>query len=336
MADSTLNRFVASGTQAQRLAFTPSVPVPASGPSPLYVWYETDTGYTYLSPNGGAWVRVSDGLPWKPNCRAKTTAALAANTYANGTAGVGATLTGVALGALAALDGVTLVAGDRLMVANEATGANNGIYVVTQMGTAGLSYILTRATDSDTALELVNAVAKISEGTAAADQEWQCTTNAPITVGTTALVFAQAGAGGAGGLLAANNLSDVASKVASKDNISVKGANIASAATTDLSTATGDFVDVTGTVTITALGTTAAGVERQVRFTGILTLTYNATSLILPTAANITTAANDTARFRSLGTGNWVCVDYGRASGAALVSSGTATDPLFHALLGGI
>lgn len=108
--------------------------------------------------------------------------------------------------------------------------------------------------------------------------------------------------------------------------IGTKGADIASASTTDLSTATGDWVDVTGTTTITALSTATAGIERLVRFTGILTLTYNATSLILPTSANITTAANDFARFRSLGSGNWVCVSYQRASGSALASSGGSSD----------
>lgn len=98
-----------------------------------------------------------------------------------------------------------------------------------------------------------------------------------------------------------------------------KGADIASAATTNLATATGDFVDVTGTTSITAFGTADAGIERTVRFTGALTLTYNATSLILPTAANITTTAGDVATFRSLGSGNWVCIRYQRASGLALV-----------------
>lgn len=105
-------------------------------------------------------------------------------------------------------------------------------------------------------------------------------------------------------------------------SVELKGADIASATTTDLSTATGDFVDVTGTTTITGLGTLAAGIERTVRFTGALTLTHNATSLILPGAANITTAANDRAIFRSLGSGNWLCVSYNKASGAAVVSSG--------------
>lgn len=104
--------------------------------------------------------------------------------------------------------------------------------------------------------------------------------------------------------------------------IGVKGADIASSGTTDIATATGDFVDVTGTTTITALGTIGAGVERLVRFTGILTLTHHATSLILPTGANITTAAGDTVRFRSLGSGNWVCVSYQRKNGTALAGSG--------------
>jgi hypothetical protein len=105
--------------------------------------------------------------------------------------------------------------------------------------------------------------------------------------------------------------------------IGVKGADIASAGTTDLATATGDWVDITGTTTITAFGTVAAGVEKLLRFTGILTLTHHATSLILPTGANITTAAGDTARMRSLGSGNWVCVSYQRKDGTALVGSGS-------------
>jgi hypothetical protein len=130
-------------------------------------------------------------LSWKQPVRAKTTAALPANTYANGTSGVGATLTGNANGALAAQDGVTLAVNERLLVANEATGSHNGIYKVTQVGDASHPYILTRAIDADTADELVNATVKISEGTTFADQEWTCTTNAPITVGTTALTWKQ-------------------------------------------------------------------------------------------------------------------------------------------------
>lgn len=107
-------------------------------------------------------------------------------------------------------------------------------------------------------------------------------------------------------------------------NYGRKGTSIASASTTDLATATADFIDVTGTTTITALGTMNAGIWRTVRFTGALTLTHNATSLILPGAANITTASDDTAEFRSLGSGDWVCTQYKRASGLPVVGVGAA------------
>lgn len=60
MSDSALNQFLASGTAAERAAFTPSVPSPASGPDPLYFWYETDTTKTYAYA-GGAWVQVPAG-----------------------------------------------------------------------------------------------------------------------------------------------------------------------------------------------------------------------------------------------------------------------------------
>jgi hypothetical protein len=91
---------------------------------------------------------------------------------------------------------------------------------------------------------------------------------------------------------------------------------IASATLTDIGAAASNVVDIGGTTTITGLGTMAAGARRSVRFLGSLVLTHNATSLILEGGLNITTAANDTAEFRSLGSGNWICLRYNRASGA--------------------
>lgn len=103
-----------------------------------------------------------------------------------------------------------------------------------------------------------------------------------------------------------------------------KGADIASATTTDIGAATGIFVHVTGTTTITGLGTVAAGALRVVRFAGALTLTHDGTSLILPRGANILTAANDCAIFESEGSGNWRCVAYQRANGQPLSNAVTA------------
>lgn len=95
---------------------------------------------------------------------------------------------------------------------------------------------------------------------------------------------------------------------------------IASASTTDLSTSTSNLVLVTGTTTITSFGTVTAGAIFKVRFAGALTLTHNGTSLILPGAANITTAANDSMEIQSLGSGNWLVNSYQRASGLPIVN----------------
>jgi hypothetical protein len=103
------------------------------------------------------------------------------------------------------------------------------------------------------------------------------------------------------------------------------GGNVASATTTPIGAASGNNVTITGTTAITAFDTIQAGTQREVTFAGVLTLTYNATSLILPTRSNITTAANDTAGFLSLGSGNWICIWYQRSSGAALVGNGISS-----------
>jgi hypothetical protein len=136
--------------------------------------------------------------------------------------------------------------------------------------------------------------------------------------GTTVLTV---GAGGGTGVTAAGgfNITGLTTLSAALDT--AKGSDIASATTTNIGAATGNFVHVTGTTTITGLGTITAGVVRIVRFAGILTLTHNATSLILPSGANITTAANDVAVFVSEGSGNWRCVSYERASGAPLIGT---------------
>jgi len=97
-----------------------------------------------------------------------------------------------------------------------------------------------------------------------------------------------------------------------------QGADIASAGTTNIAAATGNSLTITGTTTITAFGTVQAGAKRTVTFSGVLTLTHNGTSLILPTGANITTAAGDVAIMLSLGSGNWKCIGYMRADGRVL------------------
>lgn len=103
-----------------------------------------------------------------------------------------------------------------------------------------------------------------------------------------------------------------------------KGADIASAATTNLANATGWYVQVTGTTTTTALGTAKAGTPRWVLYTGALQLTHNATSLILPEGRNLVTAAGDAALWVSEGGGNWRMLFYQRQDGTPLVRYNSA------------
>jgi microcystin-dependent protein len=100
--------------------------------------------------------------------------------------------------------------------------------------------------------------------------------------------------------------------------LSNKGADIASAATTDIGAVEGLMHDITGTTTITGFGTVRAGIWKILKFEGALTLTHNATSLILPGGGNITTADGDVGVFISEGSGNWRCVSYQYATNASV------------------
>ena len=102
--------------------------------------------------------------------------------------------------------------------------------------------------------------------------------------------------------------------------VTASEATVASASTVDLGAQAAPVVNITGTTTITAFGTAAAGVRRTLRFAGALTLTHNGTSLILPGAANVVTVAGDMAEAHSLGSGNWRVDMYARQSGAPLVT----------------
>lgn len=131
----------------------------------------------------------------------------------------------------------------------------------------------------------------------------------------------------------ANGGTNASTTVTAFDSLGTQGADIASATTTNIGAATGPYIHITGTTTITAFDTVAAGTQRVVKFTGALILTHNATSLILPGAANITTAANDVAVFRSLGSGNWICVSYVRSAAPPISGTNTGDQTLYYQTL---
>jgi len=141
---------------------------------------------------------ISAGINFHQACRLATATALPSNTYNNGSSGVGATLTATANGALS-VDGTLVVLTNRILVKNEANQAHNGVYTVTQVGSVSTPYILTRATDYNTAGSGVNQIDAgdfflITAGATLANTSWVQQTPLPITIGTTAIVFQQFGA----------------------------------------------------------------------------------------------------------------------------------------------
>ena len=112
------------------------------------------------------------GLAWKDSVRVATTANGTLTTaFANGQA----------------VDGVTLATGDRILLKNQTTASQNGIYVVAASGAP------TRATDADTATDIRGATVFVEEGTANAGALYTLSTDPPITIDTTALTFVQFG-----------------------------------------------------------------------------------------------------------------------------------------------
>ena len=230
---------------------------------------------------------IAAGINFHAACNYATTAALAANTYYNGTGGVGATLTANANGALV-VDSYTFVSpgdlNDRVLVKDEAASANNGVYTVTQVGDASNPYILTRATDFDTAGSGVDQIDQgdfflIISGTDNGNTSWVQQTPLPITVGTTALVFIEFAAvqvytAGTGLSLITNQFSIT--------NIGTAGTYGSATQTPVLTTnAQGQVTGVTNTTITPAVGSiTGLG-------TGV------ATFLATPSSANLATAVTD-------------------------------------------
>lgn len=141
------------------------------------------------------------------------------------------------------VDGVTLVAGNRVLVKNQSTASENGIYVVQASGAA------VRAEDFDSSAEVTpGAFTFVEEGTTNADSGWVLTTNAPITLGATGLSFAQFS--GAGQITAGAGLTKTG------NTVDVVG-------TADRITVNSDSVDIASTYvgqsSITTLGTISSG-----------------------------------------------------------------------------
>ena len=198
-------------------------------------------GDLVLSPNGTATVTVPSGyknrtgfganslvskeyvdaikqaLDVKDSVRLATTANLASN-YNN----AGGTLTNSGSNAALQLDGVTVVAGNRILVKDQSSAAENGIYVVTTVGDGSTAWVLTRADDANVSAEMTGGVFTfVEEGTVGADNGYVFTHNGAPTLGTTALTVSQFS--GAGQIVAGDALSKSGNTLnVNDDNITVE------------------------------------------------------------------------------------------------------------------
>ena len=237
-----------------------------------------------------------NGIDWKQSANAATVAALPAYTVS----GSGQILTGNVNGAIpsATTDGVTLTANQRLLVKSETSTLtpNNGIYVVTQVGSASLPFILTRSSDANTSALLAEATLSVSGGSTLSNTQWHCNpASIPVVIGTTYITFAQIGSGtytfnsplvntgniisipaatsSADGYLSSTDWSTFNNKQNSRSINSVNSNTVAG------STAKTDYVYlVSGTTTITLPSPTGNTNSYTIKRVGINTVTIATTS----------------------------------------------------------
>ena len=194
---------------------------------------------------------VKTGLKVKDAVRAATTANLAA-TYANGSSGVGATLTNSGSQSAFTIDSIVLTVGERVLVKDQSTAFQNGIYTVTTVGTVSTNWVLTRATDNDSNSPVLEVEGGdfcfVQEGTVNADNGFVVTTNGAITIGTTGIDYVQfSGAG----------------QVIAGDGLTKTGNTLNAVGTNNRISISADAIDISssyvGQATITTLGTIATG-----------------------------------------------------------------------------
>lgn len=163
-----------------------------------------DTGLAALNPATSVYAATTTNIP---------------GTYLNGIAGIGATFTTTATGVFT-VDGVTPPLNSRILIKNQTSGFQNGIYDLTTLGSIGIPAVFTRSFDYDTPSDMnVAGLIPVKNGTVNALSSWQQIA-VITTVGTDALVFMEFTANPSLYLLKANNLSDVSNSTISFNNIS--------------------------------------------------------------------------------------------------------------------
>jgi hypothetical protein len=245
---------------------------------------------------------VANGLDVKASVRYATTANVA-GTYNNGAG----TITAGSNGAFS-IDGQVPTAGDRILLKDQSTTTQNGVYTVTTVGSGSAAYVLTRTPDADAASEITGgAFVFVEEGTANADNGYVFTHNGEPTLGTDAITLAQfSGAGQITGgdaiTKTGNTLAvavDDASIEISSDAIRVKASGITndmlagSIAEGKLAGSISNGKLANSTITVTdGSNSTAAALGSTITFTQGEGMTVSESSGTITIAAELATASN--------------------------------------------
>lgn len=166
------------------LTGTPAAPTPATGDNTTKI--STTAFVTTAINNAIAGVNPAVAV------QAATAAVLPNSpTYSNGASGIGATLTAGVTNTTLVVDGVTPILNDRILVKNQASAFQNGVYFVSQVAALGLAWVLTRALDYNQPSDINNTGAiPVVNGTANATTSWLLTSSV-TTVGTDSLTYTQ-------------------------------------------------------------------------------------------------------------------------------------------------
>ena len=137
------------------------------------------------------YILIAQGFTTYTSCRLATVTPLTA-TYANGTAGVGATLTNAGAQTALSIDGVAVALNDRVLIKDQVSTFQNGIYIVTNIGSLSSNWVLTRASDYNEPAEIVYlGVVAITQGTQNGSLVFQENSPGPFVIGTSPITFQQ-------------------------------------------------------------------------------------------------------------------------------------------------
>lgn len=237
------------------------------------------------------------GQNFKEAAKYASTAALPAVVYANGSSGVGATLTAVGLGALS-LDGNTPSVADRVLIKNQVSTFQNGIYTVTAVGSGAAVFVMTRALDANQTTEFETGDSLfVTSGTTQSATTWAYTGIDSPVIGTDALTYVQTA--GQGALTSGNGITITGNSIAIDTSVTV---DKTTAQTLTNKTLTSPILTTPtlGVASATSLATSAATplllTNGQLVNVALTSQTVGATTLTIPNFASV----SDTFAFVTL------------------------------------